>query len=74
MERVWAFLHSDAGEDIVEYALLAAFIGIAGAAAWTLLRTTLGSTYDSWVRDCPPAPASCSGVQGLWEPAAPAGS
>ncbi len=57
-------LRDDAGEDVIEYALLAAFIGLAGAAVMMLLSQTLGNTYSSWV----------GGVQGLWEPPAPAGS
>ncbi|HJZ77041.1 MAG TPA: hypothetical protein VKE51_35160 [Vicinamibacterales bacterium] len=53
----------DTGQDVVEYALLTAFIGFAGAAAWDAMRASLSGAY--------------SGVSGsvwdLWEPADPVG-
>lgn len=51
------------GQDLVEYALLTAFIGMAGAAAWDLIRTGLGTVYGSWV----------TAVWNLWEPENPVG-
>ena len=51
------------GEDIVEYALLTAFIGFAGAAAWNAMRTSLGTAYVGLN----------ASVWNLWEPADPVG-
>jgi hypothetical protein len=35
----------DSGQDVIEYALLGAMVGIASALAWSLLVTTVGSVY-----------------------------
>jgi Flp pilus assembly pilin Flp len=51
------------GQDLVEYALLTTFIGFAGAAAWNLMQTGLGTVYNSYV----------SAVWNMWEPADPVG-
>jgi hypothetical protein len=51
------------GQDIVEYALLTTFIGFTGAAAWALMRTGLGTVYNSYL----------TAVWNLWEPADPVG-
>jgi Flp pilus assembly pilin Flp len=58
---------SDEGQDIVEYALLAAFIGIAGWAALMFIDDAVGTTYSSWLDPT-------VGVPSLWEPAEPVGS
>ena len=49
------------GQDVVEYALLTAFIGLAGLLAFRLIVVALGGAYASWD----------GGVQGLWEPRDP---
>jgi Flp pilus assembly pilin Flp len=54
----------DSGQDIVEYALLTAFFGLAALAAWTSVRDAIGLSYG----------ATTSGVQGLWDPPPPSGS
>ena len=36
------------GQDVIEYALLASFLGFAAAVAVTSLRTTMANTYQSW--------------------------
>ena len=36
------------GQDIVEYALLAAFVALASITALNLIQTALGTTYTSW--------------------------
>jgi Flp pilus assembly pilin Flp len=56
----------DQGQDVVEYALLAAFIGIAGYVALGAISGTVAAVYASWVD-----PAA--GVPSLWDPPAPAG-
>lgn len=52
------------GEDLVEYALLTAFIGLAGAAVLSLMAGTISAAYTNWD----------SGTQGLAAPPDPAGS
>jgi Flp pilus assembly pilin Flp len=61
------FVREDDGQDVVEYALLAAFFGVVGYLALSAIGATVLDTYTSW-QD----PAS--GVPSLWDPAAPAGS
>ena len=59
-------LADDDGQDLVEYALLAAFVGIAGWAALMAIDEAVGTTYSSWLD-------ADSGVPGLWDPPEPAG-
>ena len=49
------FVGDESGQDIVEYALLGALIGIAAILTWQQLATTVGVTYG----------ATDAGVQGL---------
>lgn len=49
------------GQDAVEYALLTACIGFAGAAAWNAMLTSLGNAYHHYN----------DAVLDLWEPADP---
>ena len=56
----------DEGQDVVEYALLGAFIGIAGWLTLTNLDDTVGAVYTSWLNPD-------SGVPSLWIPPEPAG-
>lgn len=55
----------DDGQDLLEYALLAAFIGTAGWAVLMTLPTVMGTTYASWLD-------STTGVPGQWDPPEPA--
>jgi Flp pilus assembly pilin Flp len=64
----WARLRSDeSGQDVVEYALLGALIGIASILTWQLLVTTVGTVYsaaDSAVQTtsgCTPNPIAAGG-------------
>jgi Flp pilus assembly pilin Flp len=59
-------LREDDAQDVVEYALLAAFVGIVGYLALAGIRTEVFNTYTSWQDPS-------SGVPGIWEPPAPAG-
>jgi Flp pilus assembly pilin Flp len=43
-----ALLRCERGDDLVEYALLTAFVGLASMAAWATLRTTLATNYASY--------------------------
>jgi Flp pilus assembly pilin Flp len=54
----------DGGQDLVEYALLAAFIGIAGWAVLMTLPGVIGTTYESWLDPT-------NGVPGQWDPPPP---
>ena len=60
-------VREDDGQDVVEYALLAAFLGIVGYLTLTGIRTELSSTYTSWLDPS-------GGVPSLWEPPAPSGN
>jgi Flp pilus assembly pilin Flp len=42
------FVHDDSGQDIIEYALLAAFIGISAVVAWTNIPPKIAAAYGSW--------------------------
>ena len=55
--------HDETGQDVVEYALLTAFLGLCALTAWTSLRNALGANYTS----------TEAGVQSLWEPPPPSG-
>jgi Flp pilus assembly pilin Flp len=66
--RSFALLHAlvreDDGQDMIEYAFLAAFIGVAGYVALGDIVPAVGSTYASWLNPS-------TGVPSLWEPAQP---
>jgi Flp pilus assembly pilin Flp len=64
--RAWLvrIAREDSGQDVVEYALLTAFFGLAALAAWTSIRDALGAGYTR----------TTTGVQGLWDPPPPSGS
>jgi Flp pilus assembly pilin Flp len=51
----------DKGQDLIEYALLTAAIGLAGVVGMNLLGAAINTTYTSWD----------TGVNGLWEIPAP---
>jgi Flp pilus assembly pilin Flp len=42
-------LLEDAGQDLIEYALLSGFIGLAGVAAWSGIGAVMHTAYGSWV-------------------------
>jgi Flp pilus assembly pilin Flp len=55
-------LTSDDGQDLIEYALLSALIGIVGILAWTNISGAIGFAYTNWdtgvqnVSSCTPDP------------------
>ena len=60
------------GQDVIEYALLSAFIGTVGVLAWQGVRTGIGSAYIGWdsgtqQRACIPNPGTtvCDQVGGI---------
>lgn len=56
-----AFLWDENGQDLVEYAYLTLFIGLAGLAAWLGIVDAMGTAYAGFD----------SGTQELWEPPDP---
>lgn len=51
------------GQDLIEYALLTAAVGVVGAATWPLIATAIGTAYATLE----------SNQQDLWEPPPPGG-
>ena len=47
MALVSRFIHEEAGQDLIEYALLAAFISVAAVAAISTIGTALNTSYDT---------------------------
>lgn len=58
-------VRDESAQDLLEYALLAAFIGIAGWAVLMTLPNVMGATYASWLD-------TTNGVPGQWDPPEPA--
>jgi len=56
--------HEDSGQDLVEYALLTAVVGLAGAVAAPYVSNAVAFVYGEWVDD----------NNNLWESPDPAGS
>ena len=42
------FLREDDGQDLIEYALLSAFIGICAVVAWTNIPPKIAGAYNNW--------------------------
>lgn len=57
----------DNGQDLVEYAFLAAFIATAGMLALNAIGFSILDTYSDWLDPN-------AGVPSLWEPGTPSGS
>ncbi len=64
MTALLRLLEDEGGQDMVEYALLSAAIGLAAVGVFPLLLQAMGITYQSWI----------TGTNNLWETPAPAGS
>jgi Flp pilus assembly pilin Flp len=56
-------LSDESGQDLIEYALLTVFVGLAGVALWVIIEGRINAAYTSYD----------SGVQGLWESPDPGG-
>lgn len=63
VRRAATLVDDERGEDLVEYALLTAAVGLAGAATWPLIASSVASAYQ----------ALDSNTQDLWEPPPPGG-
>jgi Flp pilus assembly pilin Flp len=61
--RLIELIEDEGGQDLIEYALLTATIGLVGAASFDFIRTAIGTTYASWD----------TGVNDLWVPDDPSG-
>lgn len=51
------FIAEEDAQDLIEYALLCTFIGLAGAAGFQVVMTAIGNTYGQWDTQ----------VNGLWD-------
>jgi len=62
------FLLDDSGQDLIEYGLLTALIGLVGVLAWTNIRAGIGIKYSGWgtgvqnVSQCTPDPIALGGA------------
>lgn len=64
MTAIVRFVTDDSAQDLVEYALLGAFIGVVSVLMWQGIVTLLGERYTEYNTNVPQ----------LWEPPNPAGS
>ena len=60
------FIAEDGGQDLIEYALLTAIIGVSGLLVLSIISTKMGPAYNGWNtagqnawQPCPPQPAAC---------------
>jgi Flp pilus assembly pilin Flp len=47
LNLLWRFVRDDRGQDVVEYALLTASIGVAGIAVWPAIAAGIGVAYQA---------------------------
>ena len=62
VSTVFAFIREDDGQDLIEYAYLAAFVGVVGYAVLSNLVPEIAATYNAWLDPN-------TGTPSLWEPA-----
>lgn len=60
------FVEDESAQDLVEYGLMACFIGIAGYLVLMHLGIDIFNTYDAWLDPS-------TGVPSLWDPPEPSG-
>jgi Flp pilus assembly pilin Flp len=48
MKTLLSLLFDDSGDDLLEYALLTALVGVAGAVALALMPGIINTVYSSW--------------------------
>lgn len=58
-----ALLRDECGQDLIEYALLTAAVGVAGIATWPTIAESIGRTYRALNQN----------TQALWAPPSPGG-
>ena len=61
MKALLRVLRDESGDDLLEYALLSALVGVAGAVALALMPTVINTVYSSWD----------AATQGAWQPEDP---
>ena len=61
--RLSRFIDDERGQDVIEYALLTAALGVLSAATWPVIASAIGTAYT----------ALESNTQNLWEPPPPGG-
>jgi Flp pilus assembly pilin Flp len=66
-QRLYDFVLDEGAQDVIEYALIAGFIGIAGVVVMGGIHDAVGVVYNSWID-----PAA--GVPSLWDPSPPLAS
>jgi Flp pilus assembly pilin Flp len=73
---LWRFLNDDGAQDLIEYALLAAFVGIAGWAAVMTIDEIVGAAYGNWTgAETGPLQNNGGGLTGGgWDPPEPISS
>jgi Flp pilus assembly pilin Flp len=64
VDTIRAFIREDGGQDLIEYAYLAAFIGVTGYVTLNGIVPAVATTYDNWIN-----PNRVGSVPSLWEPA-----
>ena len=64
MRLLARFIREDAGQDLMEYAFLAAALATAGMLALNAIGPAVGVTYNTWIGPTTGSPA-------LWQPAEP---
>jgi Flp pilus assembly pilin Flp len=69
LDALEKLIADEAGQDLVEYALLTAFLAFAGYIVLTALGVDILDTYQSWVDPLRPGSTPT-----LWDPPPPAGS
>ncbi len=57
-------IRDDEGQDLIEYALLTAGLGLAGIAVWPAITAAVGVAYGTWD----------TRTQGIWRTPDPSGS
>ncbi len=48
MQLFLRLIREDNGQDLIEYALLSAFVGLVGVVAWANIGNKIGSAYQGW--------------------------
>jgi pilus assembly protein Flp/PilA len=48
MPHITEFVRDESGDDLIEYALLAALIGIVGVIAFNAMSGKMGTAYSNW--------------------------
>jgi Flp pilus assembly pilin Flp len=61
-----SLVRRDSGQDLIEYALLTAIVGVSGILVLSVMSTTMANAYTGWntgaqniAQPCPPQPAAC---------------